>query len=243
MLKRIFLWFTEHLNELIVGLLFTIIIYYLYDCKDDIFTKDDISKYIMPLVVLFGIFLTWFQFIFNKYNLKKEAAINYFPRPLELERIESEIDKVINFWSASESLDTPIVKLMLGKSITKVEYQVIWEKLSIDIKIDIIRKIKLCDNSPVNIDTLPYEQKYNVLIESIYVDTRRKLNGYLNQIEGYCLAINNGNIDSNAAKKLYAHKFKYHFKKAQGYIDMVRIDKQDKRLYIEFERVLDKWKD
>jgi hypothetical protein len=65
----------------------------------------------------------------------------------------------------------------------------------------------------------------------------------LNQIEGYCLAINNGNIDSNAAKKLYSHKFKYHFKKAQGYIDMVRIDKQDKMLYIEFERVLDKWND
>jgi len=97
MIKNIFLWIIEHLNELIVALIFISIVYYLYQYSDFIFVKNKIEKYIMPLVVLFGIFLTWFQFIFNKYNLKKEAAINYFPRPMELERIESEIDKVINF--------------------------------------------------------------------------------------------------------------------------------------------------
>jgi len=71
---------------------------------------------------------------------------------------------------------------------------------------------------------------------------RRKLNLYLNQIESYCLAINNGVIDSKSAYDFYSYKFKWHFIKARLYIDRLRIIKNADNLYIELEKVIDQWK-
>jgi len=240
MIKRVWLYTIEHINEIIVITLFLIISYFIYKHQDIIFTKENFKTYAMPFVALLGIFLAWLQFIFHKYNKRKEAALTYFPRPLELENIENEIDQIINFWTRQEPLDNYEVRLMTGKEINNDEYSLIWKKISLPLKQEIINHF---NNNQNNIENMQfdYEEKYNPYINELYITARRKLNAYLNQIEGYCLAINKGNIDLNSSKELFSHKFYNHFKKARPYIEIVRKDKQSPDLYIEYEIVLKKW--
>ncbi len=243
-LKNIWLYFEEHINEIITSIFFTVIVYLIYSNKDIIFTKNDFKSYVMPFVALFGMFLAWLQFIFHKYNTKKEAAVTYFPRPLELEKIESEIDEVINFWKRKEPLDNYEVRLMTNKKIDDDEYRLIWKKLSISIKKNILDSSCLCckEDKEIDISTLDnYEITYNPFIDELYLNVRRKLNTYLNQIEAYCLSVNKGNIDLKSSRELWSHKFFRNFKKARPYIEMVRADVNDEKIYIEFENVLKKW--
>jgi len=242
--KNIWLYFREHINEIVTSIFFIIIVYLIYSNKDIVFTKENFKSYIMAFVALFGIFLAWLQFMFHKYNAKKEAALSYFPRPLELEKIESEIDQVINFWKRKEPLDNYEVKLMTSKAIDNDEYRLIWKKLSIPLRKDILDNSCLCckEDKEIDISILNiYDDKYNPFIDELYLNVRRKLNTYLNQIEGYCLAVNKGNIDLKSSKELYSHKFFNHFKKARPYIEMVRTDIGDDTIYLEFENVLKKW--
>ena len=160
---------------------------------------------------------------------------------MELEKIENEIDKVIQFWSRKDPLNTYEVKLMLGDSIDNDEYKLIWKKLSSSIKRKIIKEYNEYSQADENINSIEYDEKYNDFINEIYVDTRRKLNLYLNQVEGYCLALNKGNIDSKTSYDMFSHKFPNHYRKARTYIDMVREEKNDRELYKEFENVLRKW--
>lgn len=244
---RILLWIKEHLNELLISVLFLTSVYFIWQKRGQIFSSEQFPHYFTALVGLFGIFLGWLQFIFYKYNKKKEAAITYFPKPLELEGLEGEIDATINFWTRKEPLDNYEVKLMLGQAIEEEEYKLIWKKLSTKSKNDIIRQArnlseeKQDNNMDHNNISYCYKEKYAIFIDELYRQTRRKLNAYLNQIEGYCLAINKGNIDLQASKELFVHKFYHHFRKARPYIEAVRHEKNDKNLYIEFEKVLKKW--
>jgi len=100
-------------------------------------TKDQngIKDYIEPLIILIGSFIAWIQFIVQKNNKKKEAALTYFPKATELDKIENEIDEVINFWSSSEPLDSYVVKLLLDEKLDNNEYKLIWNKLSFGIKL------------------------------------------------------------------------------------------------------------
>ena len=100
MIKQTKDFLVEHFSEIFVGFIFLSFAIAFYVYKDSVFTKEDI---IMPMV---GFFLAWLQFLFYKYNKKKEAALTYFPRPMELEKIENEIDKVIQFWSRKDPLNT-----------------------------------------------------------------------------------------------------------------------------------------
>ena len=234
---KIWLALKEHFNEIFIGILFLIVFLGIFNFRELVFTKDLFNQYATSFVALFGIFLTWVQFLFYKQNKKKESALTYFPRPMELGELESSIDKIIGFWSRSAPLDNYEVRLMDGKSILSNEYKLIWGKLSITNKIEIIKHY---DNEP-DISKLEYKKKYNIFINELYKGARRKLISYLNQIEGYCLAINKGNIDSKAAKDLFAHKFYHNFRKARPYIEMVRESKGDKSIFIEFETVLRKW--
>jgi len=243
-LKNLWLYIQEHINEIITSIFFIIIIYIIYTNKHSIFTEKDFKSYIMAFVALFGIFLAWLQFMFHKYNSKKEAAVTYFPRPLELEKIESEIDQVINFWKRKEPLDNYEVRLMTSKSIEDDEYRLIWKKLSIPLRKQILDNSCLCckKDKEIDISILDiYENKYNPFIDELYLNVRRKLNAYLNQIEAYCLAVNKGNIDLKSSKELWSHKFFNHFQKARPYIEMVRKDIGDNSIYLEFENVLKKW--
>jgi hypothetical protein len=243
-LKNIWLYFEEHINEIITSVLFIIIVYLIYTNKTYILKEENIQSYIMPFVALFGIFLAWLQFMFHKYNKKKEAAVTYFPRPLELEKIESEIDQIINFWKRKEPLDNYEVKLMTNKNIDNDEYRLIWKKLSIPLRKEILDSSCLCCKKDEEIDISildNYDDKYNPFIDELYRQVRRKLNAYLNQIEAYCLAVNKGNIDLKSSKELYSHKFYSNFIKARPYIEMIRNDIGEKAIYLEFENVLKKW--
>ena len=241
MIKQTKDFLVEHFSEIFVGFIFLSFAIAFYVYKDCVFTKEDIKDFIMPMVVLVGFFLAWLQFLFYKYNKKKEAALTYFPRPMELEKIENEIDKVIQFWSRKDPLNTYEVKLMLGDNIDNDEYKLIWKKLSSSIKRKIIKEYNEYLQADENINSIEYDEKYNDFINEIYVDTRRKLNLYLNQVEGYCLALNKGNIDSKTSYDMFSHKFPNHYRKARTYIDMVREEKNDRELYKEFENVLRKW--
>jgi len=243
-LKNIWLYFEEHINEIITSVLFIIIVYFIYTNKTYILKEENIQSYIMPFVALFGIFLAWLQFMFHKYNKKKEAAVTYFPRPLELEKIESEIDQIINFWKRKEPLDNYEVKLMTNKNIDNDKYRLIWKKLSIPLRKEILDSSCLCCKKDEEIDISildNYDDKYNPFIDELYRQVRRKLNAYLNQIEAYCLAVNKGNIDLKSSKELYSHKFYSNFIKARPYIEMIRNDIGEKAIYLEFENVLKKW--
>ena len=201
-------------------------------------TKDQngIKDYIEPLIILIGSFIAWIQFIVQKNNKKKEAALTYFPKATELDKIENEIDEVINFWSSSEPLDSYVVKLLLDEKLDNNEYKLIWNKLSFGIKNKIVKEVGIDDSN------LDFKEEYKPYIHDIYSKVRRKLNLYLNQIESYCLAINNGVIDSKSAYDFYSYKFKWHFIKARLYIDRLRIIKNADNLYIELEKVIDQWK-
>lgn len=235
----------EHTSEIFVGLIFSSFIITFFIYRDCVFTKKEIKDFLMPIVVLVGFFLAWLQFLFYKHNKKKEAALTYFPRPMELEKIENQIDKVIQFWSKKDPLNTYEVKLMIGETIDNDEYKLIWKKLSNSIKREIIKECReICASKDEHI-SIEYEENYNDLIDEVYIDTRRKLNLYLNQVEGYCLALNKGNIDSKTSYDMFSHKFSHkfsnHFRKARIYIDMVREQKNEPDLYKEFESVLRKW--
>jgi hypothetical protein len=111
------------------------------------------------------------------------------------------------------------------------------------MKKNIINELNICDctNIENNLNILDFNEKYIPIINDYFTKTRRKLNIYLNQIEGYCQSINNGNIDLKAAYN-YSHKFTHQFRKTKTYIDKIRILKNEKELYIEFEKVINKWK-
>jgi len=158
---------------------------------------------------------------------------------MELEGIENEIDKVIGFWRRSDPLHSFEVKLMLEKKITDNEYHLIWERLPPSRKRDLL--VKAGEKEPQNPDP-DFKKKYQLFVDETFLETRRKLNLYLNQIENYCLVINRGVISSKVAYELYSHKFPGHFRKAQTYIDTVRKEKGDPSIYCEFEKVVTRWK-
>lgn len=236
-MKKIYYYTIDHFVEILVLSFFLVsmgLVLYHHDT-----VIEDFKSYAMPIVVMIGFFLTWLQFMFHKSNKKKEATLTYFPRPMELEKIEHEIDEVINFWSREEPLDNYEVKLLLSLPLEEAEYILVWDKLSFSIKRSILKECGIKYKGKD--DILKYDTKYNKFINEYYVKTRRKLNLYLNQIEGYCLSINNGSIDSKAAKLNYAHKFERHFNKAKPYIDKMRQIKNEKDFFIQYETVLKKW--
>jgi len=234
MIEKVKLWFKENSINIITIVFFLSFIYWVAELivNDVNGTKD----YIEALIILIGSFLAWMQFVFQQTNRKKEAALTYFPKPTELDKIENEIDEVINFWSSSEPLDSYVIKLLLDEELNQNEYELIWEKLAFSIKIKIVKEAN--DNNT----SLAFKEEYKPYVHDIYAKVRRKLNLYLNQIESYCLAINNGIIDSKSAYEFYSYKFKWHFIKARLYIDRLRILKNSDELYSELEKVIEQWK-
>jgi len=235
-----------YLIDIIVLLSLTIfIIYYIINIP---FKKSNgtwewlaLQNFILLLTIFFG----WIQFLFYKVNKKKEAALTYFPKPLELEQLENDIDKIINFWSSNEPLEPYVVSIMIGEedNISDCNYELIWNKFSIEIQEKIVKKFNNTNIYTFDNITNKYKFKkeYIPWIKQELLNVRRKLNAYLNQIEGYCLSINIGNIDSKSAALLFSYKFKKHFNKSFSYIDKVRRLNGDNNLYIEFEKVVKNW--
>lgn len=244
-IKELVKKFLEHKVDTLIIFIFVLIGFFLY-LEYDKKPETNNSHILMPIVVLTGLFLAWLQFISNKSRQRKEAALTYYPRPMELEKVENDIDMVINFWSSHYAMASHEVKLMLDEDITSIEYELCWERLSEQIKreiVDVFSKYYSIDKNHVfNFNKLSYREEYNVLIKEKFVSVRRKFNLYLNQIEGFCLALNKGNIDSDTAKSMYVHKLENHFRKAKPYIDALRIKKNTPEIYIEFEKVVYKWK-
>ena len=114
-MKKIYYYTKDHFIEILVLSFFSFFIGLLIYHHEIVI--NDFKSYAMPIVVMIGFFLTWLQFMFHKSNKKKEATLTYFPRPMELEKIEHEIDEVINFWSREEPLDNYEVKLLLSYNI------------------------------------------------------------------------------------------------------------------------------
>lgn len=255
--KHFFRKFFEHIVDVVIALIFlsmTCFIAWLWITNK----KDNLDyQLVMPVIVTAGLFLAWVQFLSNKSTQRKEAALTYYPRPMELEKTENDIDMVIQFWSSSYAMASHEVKLMLDEEITQTEYKLCWERLSNQIKREIIEiyekynsrnlNTEGFDNSKSNERTdyessFQYKEQYNDLIKEKFIDVRRKFHLYLNQIEGFCLALNKGNIDSNTAMEMYSYKLGNHFRKAKPYIDALRVKKGEPEIYIQFERVVDKWK-
>lgn len=249
-------WLLEHFVDVFIGLSFLIFGWFLYKGYglQKLTTDTDL---LMVFVVSIGLFLTWLQFLSSKHTKRKEAALTYYPRPMELEKVENDIDMVIRFWSSNYTMQSYEVKLMLDQEITPDEYRLCWTNISEEIKRDIFdtydkyystgdvetsEQPEVLNAEPVSRSTIEYREEYNTLIREKFVGIRRKLNLYLNQIEGFCLAINNGSIHSESAKRIYIHKLTNHYRKAKPYIDELRIAKNSNELFIEFERVVDRWK-
>lgn len=232
----------EHWVDVFIALVFLMLACFLYiEISAD---KGEGTGYIiMPVIVSIGLFLAWLQFLSNKSRQRKEAALTYYPRPMELEKVENDIDMVIRFWSSSYAMASHEVKLMLDEEISNIEYELCWERLSDYVKreiIDVYVKYYSASYAELN-PGLKYRVEFNPLIKERFVEVRRKFHLYLNQIEGFCLALNKGNIDSRTARDMYYHKLGNHFRKAKPYIDAVRIKKNEPGIYIEFEKVIEKW--
>jgi len=231
-----------YILDWIISLLLTIIIF-AFLWKSSFYINGNLNySALQTLALLLTLFAGWLQFITYKKNKKKEAALTYFPKPLELEQLENDIDKVINFWSSNEPLEPFIVSIMTGEgnNINKCHYELIWNKFSIEIQEKIVKKFK--NNGQIIKDSeYQFDEKYIPWIKHELLNVRRKLNAYLNQIEGYCLSINIGNIDNKSAALIFKHKFKKHFNKSFPYIDKVRRLNSDNSIYIEFEKVVKNW--
>ncbi|MBE0508877.1 MAG: DUF4760 domain-containing protein [Marinospirillum sp.] len=240
-------WVSEHLVEFLVGFVILslfVSVYSIWAGDSESINKESL---LMPFVVAVGLFLAWIQYLSNKNTQRKEAALTYYPRPMELERIEMDIDRVINFWSSSDAMASHEVKLMLDEDITLTEYELCWERLSNQVKRDIVDiyykyySSKSLHHKEKTLSKMDYKKYYSPLIKEQFIDVRRKFHLYLNQIEGFCLALNKGNIDSSTAKEMYVHKLGNHFRKAKPYIDAVRAKKNAPDIYIQFEKVIKKW--
>jgi hypothetical protein len=144
---------------------------------------------------------------------KLNATYNLLPTPVELEKIESEIDDVTKFWTRDEKFNDIEVKALCGL-----------EKISSDE----VKTIKANDQSDDDAIIL-------------WSRTGRKLKLYINLIEMYCAAINCGVVDSEVAKHVYGFKFNRHHNKLQSYITYLRNMKKDNSIYIELEKVTKAW--
>lgn len=238
--KKMFQYIWEKKSESIFVIVLICLGIYIF--KDYDYIVANRLYYLMPIVVVITTLLTWLQFIFYKSNKRKESALTYFPRPIELENIENEIDKVLQIWIGEYTLNSYEVKLMIGEEINKEEYTLIWKKLSYRMKVKIISEYKEVNSTFEITDTLEYNDKFNHLIDETYFEVRRKINLYLNQIEGYCLALNKGNIDKGVAYEMFSYKFPHFYDKVITYISMSRKKKGINDLYCEFEKIIHQWK-
>ncbi|WP_418180565.1 DUF4760 domain-containing protein [Aliarcobacter lanthieri] len=224
------------------GFTILIIILCVYIFFDYQYITENKEHYIMPTIVTLATFLTWLQFIFYRGNKRKESALTYFPKPMELEKIENEIDKVLQIWIGEYPINSYEVKLMIGEKIKKEHYKLIWNTLSYSMKVKVISEYTKIDESFKIKRDLKYDKNFNRLIDETYFDIRRKVNLYLNQIEGYCLALNNGNIDKDVAYDMFSYKFPHFYDKVFTYISMTRKKKGHNDLYSEFEKIVHEWK-
>ena len=155
---------------------------------------------------------TWRIVVDKKWN-KLEFTYNFLPNPVELERIEKDIDEVIALWTRTESEPLVIseVKALFSRSLDPGE-----EK--------------------------DMEQRHPEWDKKKWASSGRKLKVYANLIEKYCAAINSGVADSDAAKDVYGFKFKAMYTKLVNYIEWVRKDRNENDLYIEWEHTVNnKW--
>jgi len=236
--KKKWLFLVENFNEIFVSSLFVIFSITMYYSNNYFKNGGEYDGYAMPSVALFGIFLAWIQFLFYKRNGKKRAALTYLPNPIELEGLESTINAITGFFSNDDPLDKYQVGLMVEERIDDDEYKLIWKRISITNKNKIIKDVQ--GKRSANKD---YDPKYNLHIDELYRKARSKLVAYLNLIEGYCLAVNKGNIDIKSSKGLFAYKFGNYFRKAKPFIDKARSNYRASTLFIELEGILKKWED
>lgn len=235
-------FFVNYLVDFVTAILFiaAFVLVYMFNGNGNVDGKSQIS--IIPYVALFGFFLAWLQFLHYKHKHKKESAVSYFPKPLDLEKIENEIDSVIRFWNREDTLHSFEVSLMMGNDISEDEYKLIWNSLSISKKIYLIEKLNKLRTEKIEAINVIYISSLDPFIKELFVETRRKLNSYLNQMEGYALAVNKGIIDRESAHELFSHKFSNHYMKAYTYINAVRKAKGSPTLYIELEHLVNSWK-
>ena len=151
---------------------------------------------------------------------KLNFVFSFFPSPVELEKIEADIDGYIGFWTRNEPFSELEVKGLLDSNIlTDTEIETLIKKYT----------------------ELGYKSINKTEFKVVFADIGRKLKTYLNLIEKYCVGLNAGVGDIECAKHIYGFKFRAHFAKAKPYIEKVRDKKGDPSLFIELEKVLRVW--
>lgn len=73
-------------------------------------------------------------------------------------------------------------------------------------------------------------------------EVKIKLKNYLNLLEGFCIAVEMGAVDSDAAKAMYCYKFARHYEELLPYIAEVRTKLNAPEVFTSFERVVHSWK-
>lgn len=147
---------------------------------------------------------------------KLHFTYTFFPNPLEFEAMETFLDERISFWKRDLELSDLEVKALIGnKPLTAEE------------------KKKLSESFGPSADKSKVDQEM--------YEAGRKLKLYLNQIESYCAAISSGIIDSESARHVYSYKFHRAYEKALPWIKKIRSLKNEQEIYIETEKILDKW--
>jgi uncharacterized protein DUF4760 len=67
---------------------------------------------------------------------------------------------------------------------------------------------------------------------------RTELKNYLNEFESYCIAINMGIVHYEVAERKYFHKLRRHFIEMKPFINRLRTDQNEQRIYEEIEHVV-----
>lgn len=171
---------------------------------------------IAAILGLVSLFLILKQIRDSRLWNKLHFTYTYFPNPREFEEIEMFLDERIAFWKRDDPLNEIEVRVLIGKgNVSNEDLQNLAESFGPSAKKD--------------------------KAEQELYEAGRKLKLYLNQIEGYCAAIQAGVVDSDSAKRLYAYKFRRTYERALPWIVKLRSIMNEDSIYIEMEEVLNKW--
>lgn len=166
---------------------------------------------VAAIIGLIGIAIAIWQIVSGKKWNKLHFTFSFLPSPVDLENVEKDIDSVIGLWKRPE-----------GDPLSTEEIKALFGmELSTD-------------------ETKAVKSRHPNFNADMFTDAGRKLKVYCNLIEKFCVAINTGIADSQAAMDVYGYKFRAHYNKLKPYIEWIRKDRNEASIYIEFEKVITK---
>jgi hypothetical protein len=172
---------------------------------------------VCSILGLITIGIAAFQLWDNRQWNRLQFTYTFFPNSIEFDELETYLDSTIKFYVRADALTDIEAKALLGR-----------EQLTVQECLQIKQQFNK-------------ESLSDKIIANRMRKAGRKLKLYLNQIEVYCAAANAGVIDIEAARHLYAYKFKRAWTKSASYVSQIRSLSGDQSIYVELERVISAW--